>query len=173
MRVSTARSSGVLPQVRLIMAKTALTEMKKHLRPGKVYRREDLAKWCTSVDRQLKTRRQRPFKEAPLRHVLLPEETCFWRSSPQRVRTGSGISQDRPLCRDFAESLQPTRVGYKAALQQAGRLQPKTNAARLIWVDAFSNLNGAQTSLGSCQRNSCSWISLTTSISLPRIEIPF
>ena len=28
--------------------------MKSHLRPGKVYRREDLAKWSTSVDRELK-----------------------------------------------------------------------------------------------------------------------
>ena len=29
--------------------------MKKHLRPGRVYRREDLAKWSASVDRHLKT----------------------------------------------------------------------------------------------------------------------
>jgi hypothetical protein len=33
----------------------ALTEVKKHLRPGKVYRREDLAKWSASVDRHLET----------------------------------------------------------------------------------------------------------------------
>ena len=32
-----------------------MTEGKKHLRPGKVYRREDLAKWSASVDRHLKT----------------------------------------------------------------------------------------------------------------------
>jgi hypothetical protein len=31
-----------------------LQEMKKHLRPGQVYRREDLAEWSTSVDRHLK-----------------------------------------------------------------------------------------------------------------------
>lgn len=32
---------------------TKLQELKKHLRTGKVYRREDLAKWSTSVDRHL------------------------------------------------------------------------------------------------------------------------
>lgn len=31
-----------------------LQELKKHLRPGQVYRRKDLAKWSTSVDRHLK-----------------------------------------------------------------------------------------------------------------------
>jgi hypothetical protein len=33
---------------------TALTEFTKHLRPGQVYRRKDLARWSTSVDRHLK-----------------------------------------------------------------------------------------------------------------------
>ena len=36
------------------METTALTEVKKHLRPGRVYRRGDLAKWSASVDRHLK-----------------------------------------------------------------------------------------------------------------------
>ncbi|MDE3037841.1 MAG: hypothetical protein KGJ21_05285 [Pseudomonadota bacterium] len=31
-----------------------LQELKRHLRPGQVYRREDLGKWSTSVDRHLK-----------------------------------------------------------------------------------------------------------------------
>jgi len=31
-----------------------LQEIKKHLRPGQVYRREDLAKWSNAVDRHLK-----------------------------------------------------------------------------------------------------------------------
>ncbi|ADU13787.1 DUF6088 family protein [Asticcacaulis excentricus] len=31
-----------------------LQEVKKHLRPGQVYRREDVAKWSMSVDRHLK-----------------------------------------------------------------------------------------------------------------------
>ena len=37
------------------METLALTEVKKHLRRGRVYRREDLAKWSDSVDRHLKT----------------------------------------------------------------------------------------------------------------------
>ena len=37
------------------MQTSALTEVKKHLRPGRVYRREDLAQWSASVDRHLKT----------------------------------------------------------------------------------------------------------------------
>jgi hypothetical protein len=37
------------------METTVLTEVKKHLRPGRVYRRADLAKWSASVDRHLKT----------------------------------------------------------------------------------------------------------------------
>ena len=37
-----------------IMQTTALMEMKRHLRPGRVYRREDLARWSASVDRHLR-----------------------------------------------------------------------------------------------------------------------
>ncbi len=33
---------------------TKLQELKKHLRPGQVYRREDLARWSNAVDRHLK-----------------------------------------------------------------------------------------------------------------------
>ena len=32
---------------------TKLDELKKHLRPGQVYRREDLARWSRAVDRHL------------------------------------------------------------------------------------------------------------------------
>ena len=37
------------------METSALAEVKKHLRAGRVYRREDLAQWSSSVDRHLKT----------------------------------------------------------------------------------------------------------------------
>lgn len=37
------------------METSALAEVKKHLRPGRVYRREDLALWSASVDRHLRT----------------------------------------------------------------------------------------------------------------------
>ena len=33
---------------------TALSELKKHLRPGRVYRRKDLARWSSAVDRHLR-----------------------------------------------------------------------------------------------------------------------
>jgi hypothetical protein len=33
---------------------TKLDELKRHLKPGQVYRREDLTRWSTSVDRHLK-----------------------------------------------------------------------------------------------------------------------
>jgi len=37
-----------------IAVMTKLEELKKHLRPGQVYRREDLARWSNAVDRHLK-----------------------------------------------------------------------------------------------------------------------
>src|SRR5215470_4475358 len=33
---------------------TKVEELKRHLRPGRVYRREDLAQWSKAVDRHLK-----------------------------------------------------------------------------------------------------------------------
>jgi hypothetical protein len=39
---------------RYIAGMTKLRELKKHLRPGQVYRREDLAHWSSAVDRHLK-----------------------------------------------------------------------------------------------------------------------
>ena len=37
------------------METSALTEVRKHLRAGRVYRREDLVQWSASVDRHLRT----------------------------------------------------------------------------------------------------------------------
>jgi len=37
-----------------LAARTKLEELKKHLRPGQVYRREDLARRSIAVDRHLK-----------------------------------------------------------------------------------------------------------------------
>ena len=36
------------------MPMSALAQLKRHLRPGQVYRRQDLEKWSTSIDRHLK-----------------------------------------------------------------------------------------------------------------------
>jgi hypothetical protein len=38
----------------MFRAMTKLQELKKHLRPGQVYRREDLTRWSNAVDRHLK-----------------------------------------------------------------------------------------------------------------------
>jgi hypothetical protein len=35
-------------------AMTRLQELKRHLRPGQVYRRQDLARWSNAIDRHLK-----------------------------------------------------------------------------------------------------------------------
>src|SRR5712691_10535254 len=37
-----------------ILGMTKLQELKRHLRPGQVYRREELAQWSNAVDRHLK-----------------------------------------------------------------------------------------------------------------------
>lgn len=33
---------------------SAMVELKRHLRPGQVYRRKDLARWSTAVDRHVR-----------------------------------------------------------------------------------------------------------------------
>jgi hypothetical protein len=45
---------AVLPPFPYIVGMTKLEALKKHLRPGQVYRREDLARWSNAVDRHLK-----------------------------------------------------------------------------------------------------------------------
>src|SRR5713101_3342362 len=44
-------TGGLFPY---IAGMTRLQALKKHLRPGQVYRREDLARWSKAVDRDLK-----------------------------------------------------------------------------------------------------------------------
>jgi hypothetical protein len=46
--LATRRKFSYIPSM------TRLQELKKHLRPGQVYRREDLAQWSNAVDRHLK-----------------------------------------------------------------------------------------------------------------------
>jgi hypothetical protein len=69
---------------------TALNELKRHLRPGQVYRRKDLARWSNAVDRHVRTLldegrlkkvgaglymtpRQTRFGEAPVKREKLVE----------------------------------------------------------------------------------------------------
>ena len=45
---------AILARFPYVASMTKLEELKKQLRPGQVYRREDLAKWSNAVDRHLK-----------------------------------------------------------------------------------------------------------------------
>ena len=48
------KNVAVFPPFPYIVGMTKLEALKKHLRPGQVYRREDLARWSNAVDRHLK-----------------------------------------------------------------------------------------------------------------------
>jgi hypothetical protein len=45
---------AIRPVSAYIASMTKLEQLKSHLKPGRVYRREDLTRWSTSVDRHLK-----------------------------------------------------------------------------------------------------------------------
>src|SRR5580692_12163032 len=48
------KTLAIVGPFRYIFRMTKLQELKRHLRPGQVYRREDLAQWSNAVDRHLK-----------------------------------------------------------------------------------------------------------------------
>ena len=57
---------------------TKLQEMKKHLRPGQAYRREDLARWSNAVDRHLRQLvEDGTLKEAFRRPLLISCQHCI------------------------------------------------------------------------------------------------
>jgi hypothetical protein len=63
---------------------TKLQELKKHLRAGQVYRREDLARWSNAVDRHLK----QLLEDGTLTKLagglyLFPKETVFGKAPPE------------------------------------------------------------------------------------------
>lgn len=63
---------------------TKLDELKKHLQPGKVYRRSDLAKWSKSVDRHLEAL----VEEGTLQKLsqglyYFPAESAFGKTPPE------------------------------------------------------------------------------------------
>jgi hypothetical protein len=63
---------------------TKLEELKRHLRPGRVYRREDLAQWSNAVDRHLK----QLVSEGTLTKLagglyLYPKATVFGQAPPE------------------------------------------------------------------------------------------
>src|SRR3979490_1642286 len=67
-----------------IVSMTKLQELKKHLRPGQVYRREDLAQWSNAVDRPPK----QLLNEGTLTKLaaglyLYPKATVFGKAPPE------------------------------------------------------------------------------------------
>ena len=78
---------------------TKLQELKKHLRSGQVYRREDLAQWSNAVDRHLK----QLVSEGTLTKLsgglyLYPKETAFGKAPPEDSKlVGTFLKDDRFL----------------------------------------------------------------------------
>ncbi len=63
---------------------SALNELKRHLKPGQVYRRADLAQWSNAVDRHLRLL----MKEGTLQKVsqgvyAYPKKTSFGKAAPE------------------------------------------------------------------------------------------
>jgi hypothetical protein len=86
-------------RVRYIFGMTKLQELKKHLRSGQVYRREDLAQWSNAVDRHLK----QLVSEGTLTKLsgglyLYPKETAFGKAPPEDSKlVGTFLKDDRFL----------------------------------------------------------------------------
>ena len=78
---------------------TKLQELKKHLRPGLVYRRENLARWSNAVDRHLK----QLVTDGTLTKLagglyLYPKETIFGKAPPEDNKlVGTFLKDDRFL----------------------------------------------------------------------------
>ncbi|MEX1107934.1 MAG: hypothetical protein WEC00_03385 [Dongiaceae bacterium] len=71
---------------------TKLQELKRRLRPGKVYRREDLARWSNAVDRHLKQLvEERTLTKLRAGLYLRPKKTAF----------GEAPAGDRELVESF------------------------------------------------------------------------
>lgn len=72
-----------------------LNELKRHLRPGKVYRRDDLTKWSTSVDRHL----QELVKGGMLKNLgkglyHYPRKTVFGEAPPEEQELVTAFLKD-------------------------------------------------------------------------------
>src|SRR6266446_4218558 len=75
---------------------TTLQELKRHLRPGRVYRREDLAQWSKAVDRHLKqlVSDGTLTKLAPGLY-LYPEQTVFGKAPAEDDKLVETFLKDR------------------------------------------------------------------------------
>ena len=75
---------------------TKLDELKRHLKPGDVYRREDLARWSNAVDRHIKAL----LDDGTLTKLagglyLRPKETVFGKAPPEDTRLVESFLKDR------------------------------------------------------------------------------
>jgi hypothetical protein len=75
---------------------TRLDNIKRHLRPGQVYRRQELAQWSSSVDRHIK----QLLDEGTLAKVsgglyLRPKETVFGKAPADESALVEGFLKDR------------------------------------------------------------------------------
>jgi hypothetical protein len=78
-----------------IIGMTKLQEVKKHLRPGHVYRRQDLARWSKAVDRHIKQLLQ----DGTLRKLagglyLRPKDTVFGKAPAEDEKLVASFLKD-------------------------------------------------------------------------------
>ena len=79
-----------------IVGMTKLQELKRHLRPGHVYRREELAQWSNAVDRHLK----QLVSDGTLTKLApgvysYPKETAFGKAPPEDGKLVETFLKDR------------------------------------------------------------------------------
>src|SRR5258708_22545699 len=81
-----------------IGAMTKLDELKKRLRPGQVYRRDDVARWSNAVDRHLK----QLVEEGTLTKLAgglyaYPKQTLFGKAPAEDDKLVESFLQDNPF----------------------------------------------------------------------------
>jgi hypothetical protein len=77
---------------------TKLDQLKRHLKPGRVYRREDLTRWSTSVDRHLKQLVESGvLKKLSGGLYAYPKETVFGRAPAKDSDVVSAFLKDDPF----------------------------------------------------------------------------
>jgi hypothetical protein len=75
---------------------TRLEELKKHLRPGQVYRRQDLAQWSNAVDRHLRRlQNDGTLKKLAPGLYLYPKETAFGKAPADDAKLVETFLKDR------------------------------------------------------------------------------
>jgi len=108
------------------MRTSTLEQLKRHLRLGRVYRREDLLPWSRSVDRHLKQLTlDGTLQKLRTGLYYSPRNLKFGEAPADVARIGQGILENRPFYGYLTECIQPTGTRDDSAVQQTGRLQPE------------------------------------------------